>query len=381
MRHIFFYLNAFLGDIAVGLNMICIPLLAIKMQASPVVLGFTGFLSSLTYLTFSPIFGRLADRKNPLYLTSLGCALFASSALFLVFFPSIPLILLIMGLVGLGTSMFWSPLEVWIARTTSDLRKSIGYFNLSWCVGLSIGSLLGGYLFQKDWRFPLFSIAFSCLLIIFFLFFCPKVSPPQEVKEVNDEPNSGESKRNPFILIGWTANFVGWFTIGTLRYLFPKLAVELNISPFTIGLLTFTMAIFQAISSYGVGFMVMFHYNLGFLLIVQFLMMLGFLIIILSSSIPLFFLSFTLLGICIGIAYFFSLFYSLESEEGKGHKSGIHESIVGAGGLLGPLLGGIVAQYSNLRMPFTLCIFILSVGMLLEVIWYNMGKGGLRNNG
>lgn len=376
-RFFFFYLNAFLGDIAVGLNMICVPLLAIKMGASPFVLGFTGFLASLTYLIFSPIFGRLADRGNPLYPTVIGCLLFALSSLSLILFHSIPLILSIMGVVGLGTSMFWSPLEVWIARTADDLKKAVSYFNLSWCIGLSIGSLLSGFLFQIDWRLPLLLVALSCLLIVIFLFLAPRVPPPLPQEVADDITN--DKNRNPFVLIGWTANFVGWFTIGTLRYLFPKLAVELNISPSTIGMLTFVMAIFQAISSYGIGYMVRWHYNLGFLLLVQIVMIFGFLIIFFSSSTPLFFLAFILLGICIGIAYFFSLFYSLESEEGKGQKSGIHESIVGAGGLFGPLLGGTVAQFSNLRMPFALCILVLLIGIFLEITFYYKGfKGGAR---
>lgn len=345
--------------------MICIPLLAIKMGATPFLLGLTGFLASFSYLTFSPLFGRLADRENPLYITVIGCLLFALSTLLLIFFHSIPLILLLMGVVGLGTSMFWSPLEVWIARTVEDLKKAVGYFNLSWCIGLSIGSLLSGFLFQWDWRLPLLLVASSCGLIIVLLFLCPKAPPQVLLQDV-----SSNKTRNPFILIGWTANFVGWFTIGTLRYLFPKLAVDLAISPSTLGLLTFAMSISQAISSYGIGHMVRWHYHLGFLLLVQIVMILGFLIIIFSSSIPLFFLAFVLLGTCIGIAYFFSLFYSLESEEGKGQKSGIHESIVGAGGLLGPLLGGTVAQYSTIRMPFALCILVLLLGMLLEVIYY-----------
>lgn len=368
-RQFFFYINAFLGDIAVGLNMLCVPLLAIKMGASPFVLGFIGFLASLTYLIFSPVFGSIADRKNPLYLTVIGCFLFASSSVLLIFFHSIPFILLIMGVVGLGTSMFWSPLEVWIARTVDDLRKAVGYFNLSWCIGLSIGSLLSGFLFELNWRLPLLLVALSCFLIIISLFFCPQVPSPLHLSN-DDVSISVQKKRNPFVIIGWTANFVGWFTIGTLRYLFPKLAVDINIPPSIIGLFTFVMAIFQAISSFGIGYMVRWHYNIGFLLLVQITMIFGFLLIVFSSSIPLFFLAFILLGTCIGIAYFFSLFYSLESEEGKGQKSGIHESIVGAGALLGPLIGGIAAQYSTIRMPFVICVLFILIGMLLEIIYY-----------
>lgn len=369
-RELFFYLNAFLGDIAVGLNIICVPLLAIKLGATPFVLGFTGFLASLTYLLFSPLFGSLSERKDPLFFTLIGSFLFALSSLTLVFFHTIPLIFLVMGIVGFATSMLWSPLEVWIARTTRNLKIAIGYYNLSWCLGLSLGTLLSGYLFQKNWRYPLIALTITCLLLLIFLLLCPRVPPSVKAKESSKE----KDERNPFVVVGWTANFIGWFTLGVLRYLFPRLAVDLHISSFTLGSLNFLMSISTAISSFGLGYLAWLHRRLSFLIAIQLLMGAGFIIIYLTSSLPFFYLSFFILGISIGVAYFFSLFHSLEGEEGKGQRSGIHESIVGAGGLLGPLTGGIVAQHFNIRTPFLLCTLVLFIGILFEIMYYLHGR-------
>ena len=365
-RSSLFNLIAFLGDIAVGLNIISIPLLAIKQNATPFVLGFIGFLASLIYLIFSPIFGTLSERKDPFYFTVAGTLLFAFAGIFILFFHTIPLIFLAMGIFGLATSMLWSPLEVWIARTTDNLKLAVSYYNLSWCIGLSIGTLLSGYLFQLDWRFPFIALVYTNLLIIVILLLCPRVPPPSVVEEYWE----GNGKTSPFVIVGWTANFIAWFTIGVLRYLFPKLAVGLDISPSTIGALNFLMGISIASSSYGIGYLPKLHFRLSFLISIQLLMMIGFLIVYLTSSVPLFYLSFFLFGFSIGVAYFYSLFHSLESEEGQGKKSGIHESIVGAGGLLGPLTGGALAQKTNIRMPFILCIAVLLLGILFEIVYF-----------
>ena len=371
-RSSLFYLAAFLGDIAVGLNIISIPLLAIRLNAPPFVLGLIGFLASFVYLLFSPLFGTLSERNNPFYFALAGSLLFASTGIFIIFFHTIPLIFLAMGIFGLATSMLWSPLEVWIARTTENLKIAVGYYNLSWCIGLSIGTFLSGYLFQLDWRFPFLALSLTCLLLFFSLFYCPKVSSPVEVEEYVKE----KGKTSPFVVIGWTANFIAWFTMGVLRYLFPKLAVDLDISSFTIGALNFLMGISIATSSYGIGYLPKLHYRLSFLISTQLLMIIGFLFVFLTSSVPLFYLSFFIFGFSIGVAYFYSLFHSLESEEGKGKKSGIHESIVGAGGLLGPLSGGALAQHTNIRMPFALCVLVLLLGIFFEFYYYKKALKG-----
>ena len=47
----------------------------------------------------------------------------------------------------------------------------------------------------------------------------------------------------------------------------------------------------------------------------------------------------------------------------KGKGSGLHESILGGGAVLGPILGGVAAQYVGLRAPYFLCIGVLAAAI------------------
>jgi MFS family permease len=51
----------------------------------------------------------------------------------------------------------------------------------------------------------------------------------------------------------------------------------------------------------------------------------------------------------------------------KGKGTGLNESIVGAGALSGPVLGGIAAQFAGLRAPYLLCLVVLFVAVIVEI--------------
>jgi len=271
-----------------------------------------------------------------------------------------------MGLMGAGMAMFWSPIEAWIAKVSDNLPKSLGYFNISWCAGISVGSLMGGVLFEINWRLPFIFTALFSLITIFFLYYCPRALLTPILQNVIEKKT--DKLENPFILVAWIGNFIAWFGIGTIRYLFPKLAVSLGITPFILGVLMFLLTGIQAFISYVLGRISKWHDRFNFLIFAQILMGIGFLIPYFASSTLMFFCAFTLIGVGIGVVYFFSIYYSLAAGHSMGERGGVHEALVGLGGLVGPLMGGIVAQNFNIRAPFLLCTMMMLGGIVIEKI-------------
>jgi MFS family permease len=51
----------------------------------------------------------------------------------------------------------------------------------------------------------------------------------------------------------------------------------------------------------------------------------------------------------------------------KGKGAGLHESILGSGVVLGPLLGGIMAHSAGLRAPYVLCLGVLAMVIVIEL--------------
>jgi len=93
----------------------------------------------------------------------------------------------------------------------------------------------------------------------------------------------------------------------------------------------------------------------------------GLLLLVISNHPVLFALALILIGMGSSVTYYSSLYYAVHLIKKKGKGTGIHESIVGSGALLGPILGGIAAQYAGLRTPYLLCLAVLSLAVVVEL--------------
>ena len=160
-----FYILPFFVDIAFGILLICIPLLAIKIGANSLELGGLGFIITLFYIFFCVLFGKLSDRYKSNHFLWISCLIcFFLSFAFLLSHQLYQLFLF-MGILGIASAMFWPSIEVSIAKEGGKLLiKRTSKFNASWCLGSAIGFLAGGPLFQINTRLPFyFSGLIFCL--------------------------------------------------------------------------------------------------------------------------------------------------------------------------------------------------------------------------
>jgi len=56
------------------------------------------------------------------------------------------------------------------------------------------------------------------------------------------------------------------------------------------------------------------------------------------------------------------------AQEKKGRNTGLHEGILGSGGVLGAFFGGLVAGRFGLRAPYVLCFGLMGCAMVAEWI-------------
>jgi hypothetical protein len=83
-----------------------------------------------------------------------------------------------------------------------------------------------------------------------------------------------------------------------------------------------------------------------------------------AAALPWLVLVFASLGTALGMAYYVSLYASLEDEGSRGMKSGIHEAALVGGVLVGTFGGGSIAQTWGLRAPY---VPIAALAVLLVV--------------
>jgi DHA1 family multidrug resistance protein-like MFS transporter len=271
---------------------------------------------------------------------------------------------------GLCLSIYWPSLQAWIAdrQTGSGLARDIGNFNLSWTAATLAGPVLSGSLYSIYPRLPFFGAA-AIALMLFLLVFATVHESRLHVEENADSADrETSSRRRRFLYAAWAGNFASWFMIGNARYQFPKLARELNIPPEVIGLILgfLGFALFS-------GFFLLrrtdrWHFTRDYLLGAQMAALAGIFLIILSSEPALFALAFVMIGLSCSLTYYSSLYYAVHLLKKKGTGTGLHESIVGGGAVLGPILGGLAAQYTGLRAPYFLCLAVLAVALGVQLI-------------
>jgi len=358
-KNIFLYIAAFTMDAVVGITITVMPLIAIKLGASPLMLGVLGFVPFIFYISFAPFFGRLSDKKgSKLLMLISSLTILVLLCLSRFFTGSIINVIVLMILITWATAMFWPSIQSWVAQNSDKkLVKSLSNYNVIWSLGVSMGILLGGFLFGIRQQYPFY---LAIVLVFITIFFVAKATPPNKIiKEERIEEASGPINQR-FLYISWMGNFLGWAIIGAIRYLFPKLAIGLDITPAVLGFMLFFPTLVQALFFYLLGRIKDWQKKFSFIIFTEILMGLGLLIIFFTKNIMLFILAFIFVGAGLGITFFFSLFYSVSSHSGKGGKSGIHEAVCGAGNLTGPLLAGVLANTFTLRTPY-LGFFLLVV--------------------
>ncbi|MCD6472110.1 MFS transporter, partial [Candidatus Aerophobetes bacterium] len=185
--------------------------------------------------------------------------------------------------------------------------------------------------------------------------------------DTSKQNNNYTTIHSSYLYVAWIANFASYFSFGILRYIFPKLFIGIGFSSSTLGVLMSTISISQAFTFYILGQTSRWHYRLAPLLSAQLLIAFALIIIFLSNSLIIFFLSFIFIGIGMGICSFSSLFYSINTYHNRGARAGIHETFLGSGVLIGPLVGGITAQIYSLKTPYITAALINGIFIIVEI--------------
>ena len=282
-----------------------------------------------------------------------------------------------MAMIGVGAAMFWPILESWLAEIESQkpLVRRMAFFNTSWSAGLTLGPLIGGILFTISFEIPFyFSLVVSLVVFLLLMRLTPHPKRKESFRsEISLNPDPPEN-HSLYINISRIANFTLWLSLGVIRYIFPKLGTELGISPSRLGFLMFIFSLSQTLTFYLLGITQRWHYRVFPLIFFQLLGVTGFLVIFITTSPWLFLFAFVLVGISIGMTHTSSLFYSVNIISQRGPSAALHETVLGTGGIFGPLLGGIIAENFSLRTPYLVTGFIIATGILLQIVFYRINR-------
>jgi len=388
LRPRFLYAYAFIMNSTTGVMVVSIPLLAIRFGAGPLMLGLLGSVGSLVYTLACPFAGRISDahvlpdtlrpvngRRRSIMLS---CALLICVDLCILFAAGIRDLLIMAACGSLCSAFFWPPLQAWLTEAPGEdsLSDRLGIFNLSWSLGIMIGPMIGGCLFAADYRFPWFYgvAAASCMLVSLFAL---RISPPRS----GDVPSTQEMatphrRHGIFLPLSLWANFVCWFCLANVQSLYPKYAVSVGFSPQIIGSFLFLIGAAQSLCFIVLRSRPAWQFRYGPLILAHAAAGGGILALSRVVSLPLIAASLPPLGCALGLSYYSSIYYSLCVSGDTGRRAGIHERMVGSGFFVGPITGGVIARYLNMRSPFILCgLLLLATSVGEAILWARSREG------
>lgn len=358
----------FAMDLVISFYFLAAPLTAIDFGANPVELGLIGTFTASCHMLLSNVSGRLSDRVGRRIMIVTSPILFAITNLLMIMVTRVEMILALAVLNGMALGLFWSPFQAWVAdiQSGTGLARDIGSFNMSWTVAHLAGPAISGLLFSIDPRLPfLFAAGLAIILIVVISASVKdrKTSPHTPTGVLESKEAEGQIA---FLYAAWAANFASWFILANARYQFPKLAWELSIGPLAIGLIIGFVGLAEFLTFFFLRMSGRWHFQKLPLFGAQLLGAMGMVVMFLGKSEITFALAFLLIGTCCGTTYYSSLYYTVLLQKKKGRGTGLHESIVGSGALLGPILGGVAAYFVGLRAPYAFAFLVLAIAVGVE---------------
>lgn len=373
------FVAAFANDLSVACVALAIQWHAIRLHAVPLELGLLGTFGAAAYTLGCIFTGSVSDvwgRRKPMLLACLVCP----TVWLLMTQTAKPYQLLLLGpWASFSLALFWPPLQAWLAEFAAGSRQRLNrimaIFNIAWSMGIMLGPLLAGFLWQ--WRWPsafVLPALFTAALVPVLM----RTPLPQHVSALEPEETHTISPQRAqlYLYLAWIGNFASWFARGTVNTMFPKLADTLNFPHPLVGTLIFLLSLAQTIAFLAARSSARWQYRLLPLWAAELLGLSGMALAAMTERAVLFAVGFILCGICSGMTYVSSLIYALAGvRENRGRRSAWHEAVLGLGIVVGPLVGGTLGQTIDLHAPFAGSASVFGLAMLAQfLLWRTHNK-------
>lgn len=351
---------------------VIIPLLPVYAQTLGATSGQVGLLFASYWIAFFFTlipFGLMVDRYGTKKMVVGGMfLLFLCSALYALS-SSMILLAISRTLQGVAAACNWSAALPLAVQSTNFSKRGLELSSVSLSIGLGtiVGPILGGLGSVQTALFLCAALAFFLTMLCLFFF------PEGQQKEISLEGKLSRLLRQENLRVACLAVALAYLGFGMVESLFPLHMAGLQYSRAEIGMLFGVQGITFAIAQPLAG---AWSDRKGRVLP----MALGLLTIAFLLPLPFFFRSlsvwgllFALFGVAIAAAFAPSIPLIADGVDpaDQGSAYALYNSIISIGFILGPWLGGRMAEVKGIRTPFLLAALVLASGALI-VLW--MGR-------
>jgi MFS family permease len=251
----------------------------------------------------------------------------------------------------------WPTLQALVSRGQSpeELPRTAGIYNIVWASASAFAYLTGGALLEwlggevlTFWLPAAIHLLQLVMLTRYQKLDVPE-SPPKPARETSPQPVPALNPRpiakaRGFLMLAWIANPFAYIAIYGILPVIPKLSEGLGLTAATAGIVC-SVWFWTRLAAF-VWFWLWpgWHYRFRWLLGAFVTLIISFAVILLSPHVWTLVLAQVVFGLAVGLIYYSSLYYSMDTGASKGKEGGIHEAAIGLGIFLGPSAGVAALQ-------------------------------------
>ena len=367
-------LSAFSSMLGVGIIAPLLPLYAENLGATGIWLGIIFASFSISRAIVTPIFGRLSDRHGRKLFLCIGLITYSIISLGFIWANSPPQLALIRLVHGVSSGMIIPIAQAYVGDISPEGEegKWMGYFNACFFMGFGFGPLMGGVLTEHFGMTIAFSTMSGLNLLAFLIAvpFLPEIS--HEKMATGTNPSFKKMSTSGIIkgLFSFRVTFsLGRGAFSTFLPIFAAIYIGLSLALVGILLAAFIllMSLLQLYSGNIAD-----RFNRKALVVLGSLISFTFLALIPVAS-----NFWQLLGLCalggLGGGISLPAASALTVEEGRKFGMGSTIAIIAMamsiGMAIGPLLGGVVADFVSIESVFYFAAGMALIGTSL-FIWF-----------
>ena len=400
---------SFAADLQLYLVYTAVPFKALRLGADPLLLGLLAAASTGTYALVVPFTGHTSDRVPRLMLARICCLGVILACIGLTMASSLGRMLAWMPLLGASMACFWPSVQASIADRARPgaLEHDLGRFNLSWSLGKGSGFLFGGILLSAFGAPVVFTIASLLVFAIFCVLPIPNSdglgpidallardarrragmgTADSDTSLATAAPRAGaappvtvdaaaiDARALVFRRLAWAANCTAYGVAASLIYHYPRVVAAHGWSTRVFGVFLGGIYFTQTLA-----FLFMmrrpdtWRFQRARLYLPQ-LAMLAALVALPFADQPRLAIAAPVYGAGLGICYYSSIYYSLLAPSARGRNAGVHEALIGLGGMVVPLAGGILARaFGAAWLPYAVAAAGVALSLLLQEALYQRG--------
>ncbi len=383
------YLTAFLLDAAVMVVFATTPFFVFnQIGGNEAMAGVVGAVQMGAYaLSCLGSAGFVSQTKHGLRWALLGVGLFIFFSSLMPLYPNFIFCVVVSFLSFAALGLVWPALHSWIGAEPDAAHRArhMAYFNIAAGCGFALSPLLGGPLYDSDFRLPFVALLFLGTLIAALIGSLPhEKESPETVEEESAEQEAGSTAK---LLVAWCAVFVANVLIGATRSIYPKRVMGLldtgelrflaeqaapsflgDAPATTFSWLVSTLWLATALCFFIMGRKHHWHHKMALLLWLQVLAGLAMWILGYTQSLGMMILCFALIGVNFGVSFFVAMSYSLADPMQKHRRAATTEGTLGAGAFAGSIAFGYLAGSFGVTAPFLYAPVFVGLGIALQLL-------------